>query len=1264
MAGESHAPGDEQDRNRVLSQQTDSTEAQVGFFGLYRYASISDKLLLFLSVACCIIAGAAVPGMTIVLGGLTSKIRDFVSGTETADQFRDDVSTYALYFVYVGIGEFVTVFIGTAGFVYVGERVTSKIREQYMQAILRQNVGFFDQLGPGEIANRITVDTHLVQTAVSEKVGTTLTSIGTFATALAISLGYSWRLALISCSSVVAIVLLMGTVSRFIVKFNQLAQQEFDRAISLAEEAIGYIRVISSLNARNQLSDQFEVHLKQSEKWGRKVKVLLGVSIGGMICIVMLNIGLDFWEGSRLLVDSKITEGEILTITLSIVIGAFSLGYVAPNMQHITAGIAAAAKIFGTIDRESPIDPLKETGDTLPAIDGDISFNDITHVYPSRPDTVALNGVSLHVPAGKTVALVGASGSGKSTFINLLQRFYTPLSGEITVDRHDIRTLDLTWLRQRMSLVGQQPTLFSATIFENIAHGLIGTASEHSPRDVKEELVLQAAKIANADSFIQSLPDGYNTWVGERGSQLSGGQKQRISIARAVIRNPKILLLDEATSALDSTSERLVQEALDRAVEGRTTIMVAHRLSTVRRADRIVVLDRGQIVEEGSHEELLEKKGVYYRLFEAQRIRQDIAEGNRPVSPISFMTDDTSQTRFEFGSLADLSLLPMHVDEKSSEATPIRDETKKSPTIWSLLRVVASLNRPEMKLMMLGLVCSILAGGGTPTHVVFLAKNVEALAKPPSLYSELRRDVNFWSVLYVALGLAMLLVQGTQGYALGFCSERLLRRARSTAFQSILSQKMRFFDQKQNSSGSLVSFLSMQTINLVGLSGSTLGTVLTGATTLIAAISVSIAFGWKLGLVCVAMAPILLACGFLRFYLLSRYESKSKALYEKSAGYACEAVTDVRTVAALTREREICAEYGQQVKQIVSGNMGSVLTTSTLYACSQSLFFGCTALSFWYGGNLIADGEYTLFQLFVCFIEIMFATQSVGTIFSFAPDMARAKEAAANLKSLYEQQPEQSDGKPLNAKDIGGKIIFQNVSFRYPTRRSKYALRNVNITIEPGQHVALVGSSGSGKSTIISLLERFYPADNGLVTLDGEDIGGFHIGQYRAAFGLVSQEPTMLRGTIRENLLLGIEDAMDEEIILKACKDANIYDFIQSLPDGMSTLVGSKGVLLSGGQKQRIAIARILIRDPRILLLDEATSALDSESAALVQQALDKLRKGRTCISVAHQLSTIQDADQIYVLHEGSVMERGRHEELVRRPGIYSELARLQDLDM
>uniref|UniRef100_A0A093UVV3 Leptomycin B resistance protein pmd1 n=1 Tax=Talaromyces marneffei PM1 TaxID=1077442 RepID=A0A093UVV3_TALMA len=1238
-----------QNKNHILSQQVDSPEVHIGFLSLYRYATISDKLLLLLSVACCVIAGAAVPGMTIVLGGLTEKIRDFVVGGVSVQEFKDDISRYSLYFVYVGIGEFVTVLIGTAGFVYVGERVTGKTRERYMQAILRQNIGFFDKLGPGEIANRITVDTHLMQTAVSEKVGTALTSVGTFITALVISLGYSWRLALISFSSVVAIVLLMGTVSRFIVIFNQRAQKEFDLAVSLAEEAIGYIRIVSSLNARDQLSDRFENYLEQSEKWGRKVKTLLGVSIGGLICIVMLNIGLDCWEGSRLLVDSKITQGDILTITLSIVIGAFSLGYVAPNIQHIAAGIAAAAKIFGTIDRESPIDPLKEGGNVLESLSGQIDFNNITHIYPSRPDTVALKSVSLNIRAGQTIALVGRSGSGKI--------------GSISVDGHDIAKLDLSWLRQQMSLVGQQPTLFSTTIFENIAHGLIGTINENASRETKEQLVIEAAKIANAHSFIQALPDGYDTWVGERGSQLSGGQKQRISIARAVIRNPKILLLDEATSALDSNSEHLVQEALDRAAEGRTTIMVAHRLSTVRGADRIVVLDQGQIVEEGTHEELVEKQGAYFRLFEAQRIRQDIADDQHALtSPGSFTTDDVSVSRFGVGSVSDVHLLSLNLNEKGVKTT-VEQAVHDPPSLGSLVRMVAMLNRPEAKILALGLCCSVLAGGGTPTHVVFLAKNVEALAKPPALYSELRSDVNFWSVLYLALGLGLLLIQGTQGFALGFCSERLLRRARSTAFQSILKQKMTFFDQKDNSTGSLVSFLSMQTVNLVGLSGSTLGTILTGATTMIAAICVSIAFGWKLGLVCVAMAPVLIACGFLRFYLLARYESQSKLLYERSAGYACEAVTDVRTVAALTREREICAEYYQQVQGIIAKNLPSVATTSILYACSQSLFFGCTALSFWYGGNLIADGKYTLFELFVCFIEIMFATQSVGTIFSFAPDMARAKEAAVNLKNIYEQEPEASEGNPLDLDKLQGKIVFENVSFRYPTRPTKYSLRDVKISIEPGQHVALVGSSGSGKSTIIALLERFYEAEQGLITLDGKDIRDCSTSQYRSAFGLVSQEPTMLRGTIRENILLGLDQEIPEESIVTACKDANIYEFIQSLPDGMATTVGTKGVLLSGGQKQRIAIARILIRDPKILLLDEATSALDSESATVVQQALEKLRQGRTCISVAHQLSAIQDADQIYVLHDGTVVERGTHEELIRRPGIYNELARLQALD-
>lgn len=318
-----------------------------------------------------------------------------------------------------------------------------------------------------------------------------------------------------------------------------------------------------------------------------------------------------------------------------------------------------------------------------------------------------------------------------------------------------------------------------------------------------------------------------------------------------------------------------------------------------------------------------------------------------------------------------------------------------------------------------------------------------------------------------------------------------------------------------------------------------------------------------------------------------------------------------------------------------------------------------------YGGNRIADREYTIFQFFVCFSAVIFGAQSAGTIFSFAPDMGKAKQAAQELKILFDRKPNidswSTDGARLDS--VEGTIEFRDVHFRYPTRPEQPVLRGLNLSVSPGQYIALVGASGCGKSTTIALLERFYDPLVGGIYVDGKEISGLNINDYRSYIALVSQEPTLYQGTIRENVLLGADrhDVPDSEIEF-ACKEANIYDFIMSLPDGFGTVVGSKGSMLSGGQKQRIAIARALLRDPKILLLDEATSALDSESEHVVQAALDKAAKGRTTIAVAHRLSTIQKADIIYVFDQGVIVEHGTHVELMHKGGKYSELVNLQSL--
>jgi ATP-binding cassette subfamily B (MDR/TAP) protein 1 len=506
-----------------------------------------------------------------------------------------------------------------------------------------------------------------------------------------------------------------------------------------------------------------------------------------------------------------------------------------------------------------------------------------------------------------------------------------------------------------------------------------------------------------------------------------------------------------------------------------------------------------------------------------------------------------------------------------------------------------------------------------------------------------------------------------QGIAFAYCSERLVHRARDSAFRYMLRQDVEFFDREENSAGSLTSFLSTETTHLAGMSGTTLGTILQVLTTLIGGFMISLGIGWKLALVCIATVPVIVGCGFLRFWMLVRFQGRAKQAYEKSASFACEATSAIRTVASLTREHDVLKIYSDQLNSQGAKSLSTILNSSSLYAASQSLMFCCVALGFWYGGTLISNHEYDLFQFFLCFSAVIFGAQSAGTVFSFAPDMGKAKHAAIEIKTLAERQPTidtwSQEGTQL--RDLKGLVEFRDVHFRYPTRPEQPILRGLNLTIRPGQFVALVGASGCGKSTTIALLERFYDPVMGGVFVDGHDISSLNVNNYRNHIALVSQEPTLYQGTVRDNILLGADkrpEDVPEEAIIQACKDANIYEFILSLPEAFNTVVGNKGSMLSGGQKQRIAIARALLRDPKILLLDEATSALDSESEKVVQAALDKAAKGRTTIAVAHRLSTIQKADQIYVFDAGRIVEAGTHTDLIAKRGRYYELVNLQSL--
>ena len=886
--------------------------------------------------------------------------------------------------------------------------------------------------------------------------------------------------------------------------------------------------------------------------------------------------GLTIWLGAKYLLAGEVTLPKILSVLLAILIGAASAGGVAPNAQAISSASAASSKIFNTIDRVSPVDSASLDGETLDNVKGKVELRNIMHIYPSRPGSVVAHNISFVAAAGTTTAIVGASGAGKSTIVGLLERFYNPVAGQVLLDDCDISTLNLKWLRQQISLVSQEPVLFHTTISYNIELGLIGTKYEHGSAAVKRKLVENAAKMANAHTFISTLPKAYDTKVGERGSLLSGGQRQRIAIARAVISDPKLLLLDEATSSLDANAESAVQAGLAHAALGRTTIIIAHRLSTIRSAHNIVVLSQGSVAEQGSHDELMETQGLYYNLVKAQRLEVVRSDNLAVASPLSSTSENLSSItekesrRWAFvdeeederidGSAYEADPDDMTVAAKVRLGRPSisqrkesghrRADDRKAYSTWTLLKLIGSFNRQERGLMLIGLGCSIIAGAGNPIQAVFFAHSIVALSLPDSERSKIHHDADFWAQMFLMLGLVQILAYSILGLAFATCSERLIHRARDRAFRTLLRQDIAFFDVEENGSGALTAFLATQVTLLAGLSGATLGTLLVTVTTLVVAITLSCAIGWKLALVCSATVPILIGCGFLRVSMLARFEVTAKNASEMSAAYACEAISSIRTVASLTREDEIKQSYNESLLTQTRKSLFSSLKSSIVFAASQALEFLCIALTFWYGGSLVASGEYIELQFYVCFSAVIYGALSAGVFFSFGPDIAKGKQAAGALKTLFDQTPQidwwSTEGEQI--RDMRGAIEFNNVDFHYQSRSEQPVLNGLSFTVEAGQKVALVGASGCGKSTTIALLERFYDPVAGVISVDGIDISTLQLADYRKTIALVSQDLTLFQGTIKENLLLGLEDQdISQQTIVQACIDAQIYDFIVSL---------------------------------------------------------------------------------------------------------------------
>ncbi|KAG4442384.1 hypothetical protein IFR05_002162 [Cadophora sp. M221] len=1243
---------------RLLRKDGIFKKSGSSYFALFRpLQDLQSRFILACGIVLAIAAGSPLP----VIGVIFAKIIDSFPPSEEEVQKR--ISQL--------LGVACAYFVVTWGWAFcwgiVGARISRGLRTQMVNRALGLDQTFYETQCP-DITSRLTVDAQTVQAGTAEKVGIFLQSVSYFLVAFIVGFSLNARLTGILFAAVIpSMTLVIVTGTSVLGAFSKAASERTTSAASVAEGAIKAVQVVQAFDAFESLTSDHQNHLRDAMRAGMKKAVAGAVLLGSVFFIAYAANALAFWQGARIIRDGdgNGSAGTVYAIVFLILDASFVIGQAGPFIQSFSQAASAGSRIFSLIDYpDIPIDIYSKDGvqanDETFGPDKEIVFSDTSFAYPARSMETVLDSVNFGIKMGKTIGIVGASGSGKSTIAALLLRLYDPSQGTISIDGRSLKDFNLASFRHQIALVDQDPAVFSGTIYANIRDGYKGL--ELSDDEMRGRCI-KAAKAADAWSFVELLPNGLNTWLGEPdGTRLSGGQKQRLCLARALVGDPALLVLDEATSALDTISEAAILTSLGttRSIGNRTTVMIAHRLASVKNADNIIVMGKGKILEQGNHELLMSyDDGVYRQLIEAQKFTPDDATDYSVSTKHKLAFHETPESEDEIETQTSIT----------QELTSVED---KQLGTFAILRRCLSLSRSRIFLTALALVGSLTTGALILGESIIFGHLVELLnGLVPSA------QIDFYCLMFFVVALAALIGYVNSGSCFGIVSEHLVFRTRDISLRTILRQDMEWFLQPGRSPSALTSVISMDAGHLSGLSGVIIGTIISALVSVVGGAILAHIVAWKIAIVLFATSPVVIIAGFARIRVLAKVEEKNQHAYTEAAALASEACSNIRTIAALGTERLTSERFHLAVDKYQKQTFRGTALGNLILAFALAVTYFVYALAYWWGAKQVRSGQYSSLQFFIVLPAILFSAQAAGQIFSLAPDIGRAKGAASRVFTLHDQKPsidttsantvvpKTSVTTPSSKSTVQtGSIMFKNISLAYKSRPNAPVFANLNLTIKAGETVALVGRSGAGKTSAISLIERFYDPTSGSVLLDDVDIKSVPVSEHRARISLVAQDPDLFPGSVAFNVGLGARPghvATREEVI-EACKAVGIHDFVNGLPDGYETQCGNNGSQLSGGQKQRVAIARAYIRNPEILLLDEATSALDSHSETQIQEAISAASRKRTTIMIAHRLTSVQRADRILVFDHGKIVEEGRHEELMRGGGIYEQMIRAQNL--
>ena len=883
--------------------------------------------------------------------------------------------------------------------------------------------------------------------------------------------------------------------------------------------------------------------------------------------------------------------------------------------------LSAGGKIIELMEEQPVIRESKDSVDPTLLLPATLAFENVDFSYPGGRGRTH-RGLSFIVTEGERIGIVGESGVGKTSIVRLLLRIYDPEEGRVLIGGRDLKELSYDQIRQQLAIVNQDTYLFHGTVEENLRLG--------NPSASQEELEA-AARAANAHEFVAALPQGYRTVVGERGIKLSGGQRQRIAIARALLRDAPILILDEALSAVDAENEAVIQEALDRLMEGRTTLILAHRLSSVIGADRILVLDQGRVVEQGTHESLMARGAAYWNLMSGQA--RDLATG------LDFEIADGPRLALETGpAFGDSPEVAVPEEWSIIHARGIGW----AQAITNLMEFARPWRVRLMLIFIFGIsrVSAFIAVGLVSALTVAAVK----LGQP---------IVMLVAVLFVLAPSAGAL-HWFESWIAHDMAYRLLTKMRIELFKKVDKLAPAYLVRRRT--GDLVAMATDDVEMVEFFFAHTIAPSFVAVLVPSVAITVLAAFHWVLALVLLPFLVVVAVSPFVLRLRIDRLASADREVLGELNAHTVDTLQGLTEIIAFQQQQPRKAQFVDLIKKhhAVRLPFFSNLTLQTVSVELMTMLGGLTVVMT--GGYLVQHGHMAATYLPLLTLLGMAAFLPISEIADIGRQLADTLGATRRLHVVHSEPIAVTDG-PLGGEPDrrgGCGVRFDGVTFRYPGF-DRATLDNVSFELKPGTTVALVGPSGAGKSTLAHLLLRFWDPDTGAVSLGDNDLRSYRLDVLRRQVALVAQDTYLFNDTLKANILIARPDATETEIDA-AVRRAALHTFIVSLPQGLETRVGERGMALSGGQRQRVAIARAFLRDAPVLVLDEATSHLDATSERMVHEALSDLMKDRTTLVIAHRLSTVREAGKIVVMDQGRLVEQGKHADLLAKGGLYARL--------